>query len=83
MGDARLVALGDIHRDAMASDPRWPAVEARLGMALPGNYTVLVERSGASSWRDFLHVLSPLDERSWRSATAAMEADRTLRREFP
>jgi hypothetical protein len=83
VGDARLTALRDIHRGVAASDPRWPVVEAGLGLGLPGSYKVLVERFGASSWRDFLHVLSPHDERSWRSATAALEADRASRREFP
>lgn len=83
MSDARLVALRDIYRGAKASDPRWPAVEAELGLGLPGDYKVLVERFGASSWRDFLHVLSPLDERSRRRVATILEADRVSRGEFP
>lgn len=83
MSDARLLGLRDIHRGAKASDPRWPAVEAELGLGLPGSYKVLVERFGASSWRDFLHILSPFDERRWQRVTATLVADRVLRQEFP
>jgi hypothetical protein len=83
MSDTRLVALRDIHVGAKASDPRWSAVEAELGLSLPGSYKVLVERFGASSWREFLHVLSPFDERGWRRVAATLEADRALRRDFP
>lgn len=83
MSDARLATLRDIHRGAKASDPRWPTVEAELGLGLPGSYKVLVEQFGASSWLDFLHVLSPFDERRWRRVRATLDADRTLRQEFP
>jgi hypothetical protein len=83
MSDARLVALRDIHWGAKASDPRWSAVEAELGLGLPGSYKVLIELFGASSWRNFLHVLSPFDERRWRRVAATLEADRVLRQEFP
>lgn len=83
MSNARLVALRDIHCGAKASDPLWPAVEAELGLSLPGSYKVLVEGFGASSWRNFLHVLSPFDGQGWRCAAATLAADRELRREFP
>jgi hypothetical protein len=80
VGDARLPALLDIPRGADARDPRWAAVEAELGLRLPGSYKALVERFGASSWRDFLHVLSPFDGPLGGSV---LEADRAVRREFP
>ncbi len=83
MGDARLAGLLGIYSGAKASDSRWPAVEAELGLGLPGSYKVLVERFGASSWQDFLHVLSPFDERRWRRVAATLDADRVSRREFP
>jgi len=85
MSDRRLADLLAIPRGAAARDPRWAAVEGELGLRLPGSYKALVERFGASSWLDFLHVLSPFDERlelRCRSE-AALEADRALRRQFP
>ena len=69
-----------IDRGAESHDPRWPVIEAEIGLQLPGSYKALVERFGASSWRDFLHVLSPFDERleCGRLAAQALEADRTI-----
>ena len=85
MSDPRLAALLAIPRGAEGGDPRWAAVEDELGLRLPGSYKALVERFGASSWRGFLHVLSPFDDRLdlRRRGGAALEADRAVRREFP
>ena len=85
MSDSRLAVLLSIPRGAEARDPRWPAIEADFGLQLPGSYKAMVEQFGASSWREFLHVLSPFDERLdlRRRGSSALEADRALRREFP
>ncbi|OWK36182.1 hypothetical protein FRUB_08745 [Fimbriiglobus ruber] len=54
-------------------------------MRLPGSYKALVEQFGASSWQDFLHVLSPFDGRMElrQVGSTTLEADRAVRREFP
>jgi hypothetical protein len=85
MSDLRLADLLTIPRGAETHDPRWAAIEGELGLRLPGSYKALVERFGASSWRDFLHVLSPFDQRLElrRRGGRALEADRAVRREFP
>jgi hypothetical protein len=77
------MALRNIHSGAKASDTRWPTVETELGLVLPGSYKVMVERFGASSWQEFLHVLSPFVEWCRCRVSATLEADRELRREFP
>ena len=79
-----LTALG---RGAGEGGERWAAVEASLGLRLPASYKLMVDRFGALSWRDFLHVLSPFDARSWRSLRVRgreiLDADRVSRASFP
>jgi hypothetical protein len=44
------------------SDARWLAVEQSLGVTLPGSYKKLIDTFGATSWGNFLHVLSPFGD---------------------
>ncbi|WP_051366929.1 SMI1/KNR4 family protein [Hamadaea tsunoensis] len=39
--------------------PDWAATEARLGLTLPADYKLLVERYGPGAFDKFLHVLQP------------------------
>jgi hypothetical protein len=86
MADPRLHRLLEIPRGGGDNcDSRWPSVERALGLQLPGNYKALVDLFGASSWNNFLHVLSPFDERFdfRRVAERVLDADRTSRASFP
>ena len=86
MTDPRLQRLLSIYRGgADESDERWVAVEEALGLRLPGNYKKLVDLFGASSWGEFLHVLSPFDERLNLQQVGGqkLDADRDSRTEFP
>jgi hypothetical protein len=86
MSDTRLPELLAIGPGAAdPCDPRWQAVEESLGLVLPGSYKALVDRFGASSWGDFLHILSPFDDRLnlQRRGRQVLDADKELRQEFP
>jgi hypothetical protein len=86
MSDPRLNQLLTITAGgADLCDGRWQAVEQSLGLKLPGSYKKLIDAFGASSWRDFLHVLSPFDDRSNLRTLGEeiLEVNRELRREFP
>jgi hypothetical protein len=86
MSDSRLSKLLSIPRGgAEQSDARWRAAEEALGLKLPGSYKSLVDHFGASSWADFLHVLSPFDDRLnlQRRGQQELDADRESRRAFP
>ncbi|QDU61333.1 hypothetical protein Pan216_21880 [Planctomycetes bacterium Pan216] len=63
----------------------WRSVEQPLGLALPGSYKTLVDRFGASTWADFLHVLSPFDEEYNLQDVGrqVIEADKVSRSKFP
>jgi hypothetical protein len=86
MSDPRLPELlAMLPPDAGLDDARWRAVEQSLGLALPRTYKALVDRFGASSWGDFLHVLSPFDERLnlHHRGKQALDADKESRKKFP
>lgn len=86
MSDSRLPRLLSLpHGSVDRSEPRWHEVEHSLGLILPGSYKALVELFGASSWGEFLHVLSPFDERLnlERKGERILEADKETRRSFP
>jgi hypothetical protein len=85
MDDPRLPTLLTIRSGSQVHDGRWALVEEELGLTLPGSYKAMVDRFGAASWRDFLHVLSPFDEtlELRRRGAGALDADQDLRRQFP
>jgi hypothetical protein len=87
MPDSRLSKLLKIVRSGAAQcDPRWPAVEESINLKLPGSYKTLIDLFGASSWGNFLQVLSPFDDgrlnfQHW--AKQVLDADRVSRGQFP
>ena len=86
MNDERLPKLAAISRGGSPPfDSRWPEVEETLGVQLPGSYKSLIDRFGASTWGDFLHVLSPFDEQSnlQRVGEQVIDADKMSRSSFP
>lgn len=67
MIDERLTSLVSIPRGGSEPfDGRWSQVEESLGIQLPGSYKSLIDKFGASTWADFLHVLSPFQTCSRR-----------------
>jgi hypothetical protein len=85
MLDPRIPELLTIHAGgAHKSDSRWLVVEHSLSLTLPGSYKKLVDIFGASSWGNFLHVLSPFDDRLdlKRRGNQILDADRESRRQF-
>ena len=87
MTDPRLAKLLGIYRSDRAANlnPVWSDVEQSLGLALPITYKMLVDLFGASSWGDFLYVLSPFDEslNLQRRGKQILDADRQSRSTFP
>jgi len=66
------------------SDARWLAVEQSLGVTLPGSYKKLIDTFGATSWGNFLHVLSPFGDNLnlQRIGKQILDADRESRSRF-
>ena len=85
MNDPRIVQLLAIPRDGSVHDPRWQEVEESLSLRLPGCYKAMVDKFGASTWADFLHVLSPFDETLSlrRVGDRILQAERDSRSSFP
>ena len=87
MNDPRLPALLSITEGTESRDPRWPVVEAEMGLRFPQSYKALVEIFGASTWGGFLHVLSPFETNPHRELRCRgkdiLDADRVFREEFP
>jgi hypothetical protein len=87
MSDARLAKLLTIFRGGSGDfDPRWQSVEKGVGLSLPGSYKTLVDFFGASSWCDFLHVLSPFVQGQLNLldlGKQVLDADRETRDQFP
>jgi hypothetical protein len=86
MSDHRLEKLLSINRGgADQSDDRWRSVEESMGLQLPGSYKAMVDMFGASTWANFLHVLSPFDHRLNLQSIGnqILEADRETRESFP
>lgn len=86
MVDSRLPKLLAIHRGGSdRSDTRWRPIEESLGLKLPGSYKSLVDLFGASSWGDFLHVLSPFDDglNLQRIGKETLDGERESRKSFP
>jgi len=86
MTDPRLPKLLSINRGgAELSDARWLKAEDALGIRLPGSYKALIDLYGASSWGNFLHILSPFDDdlNLERVGREILHADRQSRDSFP
>ena len=86
MTDSRVTKLLTIHRGTSSqTDSRWIAIEESLGLRLPADYKVMVDLFGASSWDDFLHVLSPFDDglNLQQRGQQILDADRESRLAFP
>lgn len=86
LNDSRLKQLLTIGvNEAVDDDIRWQPVEESIGLKLPSAYKSLVNLFGGSSWGDFLHILTPFDDRLnlQRRAKSILDADRVLRSEFP
>ena len=86
MNAPRLQSLLSIHRGGSGVlNPDWFGVEQALKLELPRSYKTLVDKFGASSWGDFLYILSPFDESvNLRvQGKQILDADRESRQLFP
>jgi hypothetical protein len=64
-------------------DSRWPAIEARIGIAFPTRFKRLVERFGDHNWNQFAVLLNPLSGGFEERLDAILSAERTTRTQFP
>jgi hypothetical protein len=82
MSDAAADELLALPREA-PRDPRWPEIEARIGLSYPIAFKHIAERFGDRCWNDFVSILSPLSADYNAQVQAILDAERTSRAGFP
>jgi hypothetical protein len=83
--DLRIKQLLELHHPRpQPEEERWLAAESTFGIPFPQPYKNLIDTFGASTWGDFLHIFSPLDQAdNLRFVNTTLAADRESRQSWP